>query len=170
VVLIHRHEQDAEAPSVGRLRLLQKVNGVHVLQVEVDRDQREWLSRPGGSLHDVECCWRVADGEDAVVGPEPPYQRLLCRGVLAVRLCLIRTANVGHRWRMEITMNTSDELLTTAEVALISRAPVSTVRYWRHLGTGPRSFRLGRRVVYIGHEVEQWLPEQEMSDASATAS
>ena len=77
---------------------------------------------------------------------------------------------MGHTWRMEITMNTSNELLTTAEVALITRAPVSTVRYWRHLGTGPRSFRLGRRVVYRRHEVEQWLHEHEMSDASATVS
>jgi predicted DNA-binding transcriptional regulator AlpA len=67
-------------------------------------------------------------------------------------------------------MNTSNDLLTTVEVALITRAPVSTVRYWRHLGTGPRSFRLGRRVVYRRHDVEHWLSEREMSDASATAS
>jgi hypothetical protein len=52
-------------------------------------------------------------------------------------------------------MDISTDLLTTDEVALITRAPVSTVRYWRHLGTGPRSFRLGRRVVYRRHEVEQ---------------
>jgi predicted DNA-binding transcriptional regulator AlpA len=71
---------------------------------------------------------------------------------------------------METRMNTNNELLTTAEVALMTRAPESTVRYWRHLGTGPRSFRLGRRVVYRRHEVEQWLREREMSDASATAS
>jgi predicted DNA-binding transcriptional regulator AlpA len=67
-------------------------------------------------------------------------------------------------------MNTNNELLTTAEVALMTRASESTVRYWRHLGTGPSSFRLGRRVVYRRHEVEQWLREHEMSDASATAS
>ena len=67
-------------------------------------------------------------------------------------------------------MDPNNELLTTAEVAVITRAPVSTVRYWRHLGTGPRSFRLGRRVVYRRQEVEQWLREHEMSDASATAS
>jgi len=71
---------------------------------------------------------------------------------------------------METKMNINNELLTTAEVALMTRAPESTVRYWRHLGTGPRSFRLGRRVVYRRHEVEQWLREHEMSDASASAS
>jgi predicted DNA-binding transcriptional regulator AlpA len=48
-------------------------------------------------------------------------------------------------------METSNDLLRTAEVALITRATTSTVRYWRHLGTGPRSFRLGRRVVHRRH-------------------
>jgi hypothetical protein len=30
------------------------------------------------------------------------------------------------------------------EVADVVRVPVATLRYWRHLGTGPRSFRIGR--------------------------
>ena len=38
-------------------------------------------------------------------------------------------------------------LLTITEAAQLTRAPVATLRYWRHLGTGPRSFRLGRRVL-----------------------
>lgn len=58
-------------------------------------------------------------------------------------------------------MNAHSELLTTAEVAALTRAPLSTVRYWRHCGTGPSSFRLGRRVVYRRDLVEQWLAEQE---------
>jgi predicted DNA-binding transcriptional regulator AlpA len=58
----------------------------------------------------------------------------------------------------------------TDEVALINRASVSTVRYWRHLGTGPRSFRVGRRVVYRRSEVEQWLCEREVADNSVAAS
>ncbi len=41
-----------------------------------------------------------------------------------------------------------DDLLTTAEVAENCRAPVSTVRCWRHIGTGPTSFKLGCRVLY----------------------
>ena len=40
------------------------------------------------------------------------------------------------------------ELLTIAEAAELLRAPVATLWYWRHLSTGPRSFRLGRRVLY----------------------
>lgn len=38
-----------------------------------------------------------------------------------------------------------NDLLTITEAAHLTRAPVATLRYWRHLGIGPRSFRLGRR-------------------------
>jgi hypothetical protein len=44
---------------------------------------------------------------------------------------------------------------------------VSTVRYWRHVGFGPASFRLGRRVVYRRHEVARWLEEQERAAVRA---
>src|SRR4051812_491957 len=57
-------------------------------------------------------------------------------------------------------MDSPEDLLTTAEVAQIMRSPVSTLRYWRHLGTGPHSFRLGRRVVYRRADVTAWLLEQ----------
>jgi predicted DNA-binding transcriptional regulator AlpA len=87
-----------------------------------------------------------------------------------LRLYPVSPTATGRQPEMEIAMDTSMDLLTTDEVARITRAPVSTVRYWRHLGTGPRSFRLGRRVVYRRHEVEQWLREREMTDASAPAS
>jgi hypothetical protein len=46
------------------------------------------------------------------------------------------------------TADQQPDLLTISEAAALLRAPVATLRYWRHLGTGPRSFRLGRRVLY----------------------
>ena len=52
------------------------------------------------------------------------------------------------------------ELLTIAEAALLLRAPVATLRYWRHLGTGPRSFRLGRRVLYRRDDLHAWIDAQ----------
>ena len=52
------------------------------------------------------------------------------------------------------------ELLTIAEAAELLRAPVATLRYWRHLGTGPRSFRLGRRVVYRADDLRNWIDDQ----------
>ncbi len=40
-------------------------------------------------------------------------------------------------------------LLTSAELAKIIRVPHATLRYWRHVGVGPRSFKMGdRRVLY----------------------
>jgi excisionase family DNA binding protein len=52
------------------------------------------------------------------------------------------------------------ELLTIAEAAELLRAPVATLRYWRHLGTGPRSFRLGRRVLYRHEDLRAWIDDQ----------
>lgn len=52
------------------------------------------------------------------------------------------------------------QLLTITEAAELVRAPVATLRYWRHLGTGPRSFRLGRHVVYHLAEIEDWIARQ----------
>ena len=49
------------------------------------------------------------------------------------------------------------ELLTITEAVDLLRAPVATLRYWRHLGTGPRSFRLGRRVLYRHSDLHDWI-------------
>ncbi len=53
-----------------------------------------------------------------------------------------------------------DRLLVTREVAEAARAPESTVRYWRHVGIGPKSFKLGRRVVYREQDVREWIDQQ----------
>ena len=52
------------------------------------------------------------------------------------------------------------KLLTITEAAEIARAPVATLRYWRHLGIGPRSFRLGRHVVYRADDLHAWINAQ----------
>ena len=59
-----------------------------------------------------------------------------------------------------------DELLTIGEVAAIVRAPVATLRYWRHLGTGPLSFRVGRGVRYWRTDVTAWLEQQRSREAT----
>lgn len=54
-----------------------------------------------------------------------------------------------------------ERLLTTTEAAEALHTPVATLRYWRHIGAGPKSFKLGpRRVMYRRDDVEQWLEEQ----------
>jgi len=45
-------------------------------------------------------------------------------------------------------------------VATLVRVPEATLRYWRHLGTGPHSFRIGRGVRYWRSEVSAWLHGQ----------
>ena len=49
------------------------------------------------------------------------------------------------------------DLITTAEFAEMARTPAETIRYWRHLGRGPTSFKLGKRVLYDRVEVEAWI-------------
>ena len=49
-----------------------------------------------------------------------------------------------------------DKMLTTEEVAAYFRTVPGTVRYWRHVGKGPRSFKVGRRVLYRESDVRAW--------------
>jgi predicted DNA-binding transcriptional regulator AlpA len=60
----------------------------------------------------------------------------------------------------DLIHRTDDELLSVAEAAAIVRAPVATLRYWRHLGTGPHSFKVGRSVRYWRSDVIAWLEQQ----------
>lgn len=54
-----------------------------------------------------------------------------------------------------------DDLLVTSEVADLTRLPDATLRWFRHVGRGPASFRLGgRRVVYRRSDVLAWIEEQ----------
>ena len=57
--------------------------------------------------------------------------------------------------------------LTTAEVGELLRAPVETVRYWRHIGKGPASFKLGRRVLYAIEDVEAFVDAARKASAPA---
>lgn len=49
------------------------------------------------------------------------------------------------------------DLLTITEVAELLRMPVATLRYKRHDRSGPRSFRLGRRVLYRRSDVIDYI-------------
>jgi excisionase family DNA binding protein len=53
---------------------------------------------------------------------------------------------------------TQPEYLTTEEVATLMRTSPETVRYWRHVGKGPKSFKPGgRRVLYAREDVEKFI-------------
>lgn len=51
----------------------------------------------------------------------------------------------------------TDKLLTVAEVAEMTRIPEATLRWFRHAGKGPKSGKLGRRVVYRTSDVIAWV-------------
>lgn len=52
-----------------------------------------------------------------------------------------------------------EQYLVTDEVAEMCRTSANTVRFWRHVGKGPRSFKVGRRVLYDRNDVESWLAD-----------
>lgn len=49
--------------------------------------------------------------------------------------------------------------LTTDEVAARYRTSASTVRFWRHIGYGPKGVKIGRRVLYTQAEIDRFERE-----------
>ncbi len=61
----------------------------------------------------------------------------------------------------------TSKYLTTDELAQELRTPVDTIRYWRYAGKGPRSLKVGRRVLYDPADVEAWIAERRAAADSA---
>jgi len=53
--------------------------------------------------------------------------------------------------------------LTTEEVAELLRTSPETVRYWRFIGNGPLSFKVGRRVLYARQDVDDFVAAAQRS-------
>ena len=62
------------------------------------------------------------------------------------------------------SLSRSLSLLTLDEAAELLRTPAATLRYWRHIGTGPSSFRIGRRVMYRAEDLDRWVDAQRECD------
>jgi DNA-binding transcriptional MerR regulator len=61
------------------------------------------------------------------------------------------------------------DILTQKEVAALTRIPLSTLRYYRHIGSkGPRSFLLGNRVVYWRSDLLDWIEQQYNAEGERT--
>lgn len=55
-----------------------------------------------------------------------------------------------------------DELLVTMDVASLLAVSPETIQHWRHVGLGPKWFRVGSSAVrYRRSAVDRWLAEQE---------
>ena len=50
--------------------------------------------------------------------------------------------------------------VTLKEVSVARGIPESTLRYYRARGEGPKSWKLGRRVVYFEDDVDAWIEAQ----------
>lgn len=48
-------------------------------------------------------------------------------------------------------------LMTLPEVSEMTRIPEATLRFYRHKGDGPKSAKIGGRVMYRREDVEAWL-------------
>ncbi|WP_041791787.1 helix-turn-helix domain-containing protein [Microlunatus phosphovorus] len=57
-------------------------------------------------------------------------------------------------------METSDRLMTLAELAEMLGIPVNTLYGWRCRGEGPPGYRIGRHIRYRRAAVETWLETQ----------
>lgn len=58
-------------------------------------------------------------------------------------------------------------LLTSAEVAEYLGVPTGTLAVWRHRGTGPRFFKVGKYARYDLLDLRKWLEGQ--ADTHLTA-
>lgn len=61
---------------------------------------------------------------------------------------------------MEVTPMGS-EFIGAPDLEHLTGTKASTWRYWAMLGTGPASFKLGRRRVWRRSEVLAWIANQE---------
>jgi hypothetical protein len=51
-------------------------------------------------------------------------------------------------------------LMTLEEFAAFVNTPINTVRFWRQNGYGPKSARIGRRVMVRRSDAEAWVQAQ----------
>ncbi|WP_435859624.1 helix-turn-helix domain-containing protein [Streptomyces parvulus] len=52
-----------------------------------------------------------------------------------------------------------EHYLTTDEVAARYRTAAGTVRYWRHVGYGPKGTKVGRRFLYPAAAIQEFDEE-----------
>jgi hypothetical protein len=62
--------------------------------------------------------------------------------------------------------NAVSEFETANDLESRTGTPAATWRYWAHIGSGPPSFKLGRRRVWRRSVVDAWLLEQEQKAAA----
>ena len=67
--------------------------------------------------------------------------------------------NDGWEWDVDEVARVN-RYIPTKVAAEVAGVPESTMRWWRHVGYGPPSARLGRRVVYREADLLAWIEAQ----------
>lgn len=67
------------------------------------------------------------------------------------------------------TGNSLPEFLSAEQLSVYTGIPAGTFRYWAHIGSGPASFKLGRRRVWRRTVIDTWIAEQEAAGHPSTA-
>lgn len=57
--------------------------------------------------------------------------------------------------------NAPSIMLSLREVAERLGVSEATLRWWRHEGTGPKGFKLGRHIRFLEDEVNAWLERRQ---------
>ena len=60
-------------------------------------------------------------------------------------------------------MERMSDYLDSLDLEKLTGTPASTWRYWAHIGSGPASFKIGRRRVWKRAVIEEWLAAQEVA-------
>lgn len=55
---------------------------------------------------------------------------------------------------------TNEPLQGPKEISAWLGVPVSTIYQWRHVGKGPKGYRVGKHLKFKRADVEQWLEAQ----------
>jgi predicted DNA-binding transcriptional regulator AlpA len=62
-----------------------------------------------------------------------------------------------------------EKLLRLNEIAARTGISIETLRWYRKQGKGPRTWRLGRRVVAYERDVEAWIDTQAAAEEAQSA-
>lgn len=61
------------------------------------------------------------------------------------------------------------EYVDSGALEQMTGTPASTWRYWAYVGTGPASFKIGRRRVWRRADVVAWIAAQEAATGTDVA-
>jgi predicted DNA-binding transcriptional regulator AlpA len=61
-----------------------------------------------------------------------------------------------------------ERLLTQTEAAEYLRLSPRSLERWRVEGIGPRYSKLGKRIVYLARDLEQWVADRVRNSTSET--